>query len=137
MQKAFYYLRSLSEMGRIHPYACVCVVKSSTGKIARGVAVCSPNDHFTKQIGRNKAYGYALKALNNNEEVKKHLSFAGQINREIFHMVGKNGIQIPDSRKEIMNSREYAQSSVLENPGCNEVHPDIPLTEFEKSLLDD
>ena len=134
MQKAFYYLRNWSAEGS-HPYACVCLLKAENGKIARGISVCSPNDHFTKQIGRNKAYGYALKAMNSNEDVRKRLPISRKINMEIFYMVGKNGCYPNKSAPIHFDNRHYAQSSVLENPG-SETNPEIPLTDFEKSLLD-
>jgi len=46
------------------PVITICYLKDeSTGKIARGISVCSPLDPFNYIKGRGKAYGRALKAM--------------------------------------------------------------------------
>ncbi len=48
----FYYIRD--EHG--HPRTTVCLGKDRTGKISRGVSICSGNDTVNKPKGRKLAY---------------------------------------------------------------------------------
>lgn len=133
MKKAFYYLRKLTGEG-IHPYACVCVAQNDDGIIARGVAVCSPFDHFSKEIGRNKALGYAIKALKSNVQIIKRSNVAGQIIDNILTFKMFPAVDSIVGKKK----GKYLQSSTLVNPfdDIGATNPFIPLTEFEKKLLE-
>ncbi len=48
----FYYIRD--EEG--HPRTTVCLGKDKTGKISRGISICSDNDTVNKPKGRKLAY---------------------------------------------------------------------------------
>lgn len=133
MQKKFYYLRHQTSEGKI-PYACVCIMKTADGSIARGVSVCSSNDSFIKQIGRNKAAGYAMKAIAGCGEIYKRLNIAKQIVDSIVYMPYNQ--RMPENPTYKFSHGKYLQSSLLKS-SVKEVNPDIPITEFEKSLLDD
>lgn len=54
----FYYIRSAERK----PVVTVCLA-CWNGQIARGVALCAPSDNPSKAIGRQVAYGRAVKAL--------------------------------------------------------------------------
>ena len=137
MKKAFYYLRCLTTKGEVHPYACVCVAEEN-GVISRGIAVCSPADHFSKEIGRAKALGYAIRALNptKNIQIEKRSKIAGRI---IDNILGAPVFPGVDSIKGQLKGK-YLQSSTICNsnsPDCAAV-PDcfISLTSLEKKLLE-
>ena len=137
MKKVFYYLRCLTPQGDVHPYACVCVAQSDEGVIARGISVCSPSDHFSKEIGRAKALGYAIRALNGkNVQVVKRSNIAGCIIDNIL------GAPIFPNVSTIRGKKngKYIQSSTLLNPNDTAVGAAsltfIPLTTFEKKLLE-
>lgn len=136
MKKSFYYLRKLTGEGT-HPYACVCVAQSDDGIIARGIAVCSPHDHFSKEIGRNKALGYATRALKpTNVQIEKRSNVAGQIVDNILTVKIFPAVDTISGKKK----GKYLQSSTLVNPTATEVagvpNSFIPLTNFEKKLLE-
>jgi len=137
MKKVFYYLRYATQMGT-YPYACICVAQSDDGIIARGIAVCSPGDHFSKEIGRNKAFGYAKRALNpeKNVQIEKRSKIAGRI---IDNILGAPIFPAVDSIKGQLKGK-YLQSSTISNPNdpaCAGVpNSFIPLTGFEKKLLE-
>lgn len=48
----FYYIRD----GEGHPRTTVCLGKDRTGKISRGISICSDNDTVNKPKGRKLAY---------------------------------------------------------------------------------
>ena len=136
MKKVFYYLRKLTDKGT-HPYACVCVAQNDAGVIARGIAVCSPHDHFSKEIGRNKALGYATRALKpKNVQIEKRSNVAGQIIDNILTVKIFPAVDTIAGKKK----GKYLQSSTLVNPTATEVagvpSSFIPLTAFEKKLLE-
>ena len=137
MKKAFYYLRKLTDRG-IHPYACVCVAQNDERTIvSRGISVCSDKDTFSKKIARNKALGYATKALNSDGiQIEKRSSDAGQIVDNIINFGKFPAVDSISGKKKGV----YLQSSTLEIPGpdCMSVPSAfLPLTAFEQKLLED
>ena len=137
MKKAFYYLRYVTPRNEIHPYGCVCVAKSDEGIISRGIAICSPDDHFSKEIGRAKALGYATRALNEkNVQIEKRSKIAGRI---IDNVVGAPVFPGVDSIKGQLKGK-YLQSSTLLIPNSSDCAavPScfIPLTSLERKLLE-
>lgn len=129
MQKAFYYLRQERKNDNgLHPYACICVVKNEDGDIARGISVCSPNDHFSKEIARNKAFGYATKAIKSHVSQYKHSKNASKIIDAIRH--GEDKFEKP-----VMPEDVYPQYLLL-NSNNEQVEFYLPLSDFEKSILE-
>lgn len=137
MKKKFYYLRDYLKCGKV-PYACVCIIQDDNGRIARGVSICASADSFTKVIGRGKAYSYAMKAIRNCIPVIKRAPNGARVTNAIANMKGsqsrfdESGIIKPIEGK-------YAQSAVLSDPTsvCAVSDVIVPLTPFEKGLLDD
>lgn len=124
MHKSFYYLRKYSAADdNLHPFACVCILKSDDGKISRGISICSPKDVFSKRIGRSKAFGYALKGMKENV-YKRNSTYAYRIHEDI-------------SDVEYFSDEKHYPQSLLLFDGETYVDVDLPLTKFEKSLLDD
>lgn len=138
MKKVFYYLKNYTENGS-HPYACVCVIKSNDGIISRGISICSKKDNFSKRIGRNKAFGFAMRGLKNeNVQIVKYSKSAKKVIDAIlardFKLLIKNNQETPDIH-------QYLQSSTLEIPNhekCIKGAPEgyISLTNFEKDLIE-
>lgn len=51
------------------PVISICYIKDEyTGKIARGISICSPFDQFTYVGGRGRAFSRALSAMKNQED---------------------------------------------------------------------
>ena len=65
-----YYLRNESNQ----PITSVTVIRNTSGKIARGVAICNSRDHFSKSEGRTLSRLRSIKALkkeNNFGKIKR------------------------------------------------------------------
>ena len=136
MKKAFYYLRKLTGEGT-HPYACICVAQNDEGVVSRGISICSELDHFSKEIGRKKAFGYAIRAFNDsNVQIEKRSDVAGHV---IDNIIGFGKFPAVDSIQGKKKGK-YLQSSTLMNPTLAECagvpSSFIPLTTFEKNLLE-
>ena len=53
------------------PAITICYLKDdTTGKIARGISICSPLDPFNYIKGRGKAYGRALRAMKSQADTE-------------------------------------------------------------------
>jgi len=68
----FYYLGNVT----------VCLLRSNDKVVSRGVSVCSELDKFVKNVGRAKALGRAIRALENkrNDEPISHVDrFNGRL----------------------------------------------------------
>lgn len=144
--KAFYYLRyDDEEDGGTHPYACVCLVKTNDGDIARGVAVCSSQDQFSKRKARNISYGYAVKALScdkGNAQCERRGDYADSVTLEIASRDNKF------CDDDIVFNGTYPQYSLLAVKGIPlsehmieisdgiDHTPSIPMTSFERSVLE-
>jgi len=67
LEEKYYYLRFGEGEGPVRGVATVCLVGYSspdgTRHYVRGVSFCSPKDQFNKKVGRAKALGRAIKAL--------------------------------------------------------------------------
>ena len=59
MREVFIYLRD----ERKRPVVTLCLIKTDSGEIARGMAVCSPKDMPSKTVGRMHALCRAEEAL--------------------------------------------------------------------------
>lgn len=59
MKFYFYYDRDENYA----PVRTTCLLVTENGEMAKGIAVCSPNDQPRKKIGRSISYGRAAKAL--------------------------------------------------------------------------
>lgn len=136
MKTAFYYIRGKDVLDNSsnHPYGCVCVVKADDGKVARGISICSYKDTFSKQTGRNKAEGYAIRALNSNKPVLKRY---GGFLMGILDAVFKD----PEATNKFIDaySYKYPQSMLLVDADGNvpEYAKIAALTDFEKKILED
>ena len=129
MKQVYYYLRypkNVYKDGGRHPYGCVCLLKNDNGDVARGISVCSERDDFSKKIGRNKAYGYAVKALTSKKSIRKHSAFACWI---------AETVESRDTRDVMFPT--YPQSAILLIGNKEVANSDTVLSEFEKSLLAD
>jgi hypothetical protein len=137
MKKKFYYLRDNLKCGKV-PFACVCLIQDDSGRIARGVSVCASADPFTKVIGRGKAYSYAMKAIRNGIPVIKRAPNGAYVTDSIASMPNRADRLNSDGSVRAYEGK-YAQSAVLSDPTgvCAVSDIIVPLTPFEKGILDD
>lgn len=112
VREKIYYLRNSLKT----PQATVCVLKSSDGRVSRGLSLCSYCDVASKAEGRNKARGRAVKALVRNAST-------GETKRSVdSQFILSNLLQLAKALD------DYEKFKYL-----SEFNPQ--LTEFEKGLL--
>lgn len=100
----FYYVRD--ENG--HPRTTVCLGKSKTGAIVRGVSVCSQRDIVSKDTGRKLAY-IRMTQASENQKTSQPLSNSEQ----------ESVAQLMDTKQYIDYKSEY----------------DVKTTSYENNLL--
>jgi hypothetical protein len=67
MREYLYYLRPQVEEGSGPPLVTVALLETKENVFARGIAVCSPLDFPCKSVGRAKAMGLAIRAIETKE----------------------------------------------------------------------
>jgi hypothetical protein len=64
--KDLYYYGSIPVTG--HRRTTCVLLNGENGIVARGISMCSPRDQFNKRVGRAKALGNAMRAIEHKKD---------------------------------------------------------------------